>query len=155
MNPAHRLHHRLRATQLASTIALAFLPVAWAGAQSTAVVTSPADAPDGARATPSDPAPGPRLPQVEITGTAAPMLDARPSSTSRLPMTVRETPASVVVIDRATIDAMSATNTQDILRAVPGVAEVSIGHAIAADALELGMAETVRAYQRCIRSAYA
>ena len=35
------------------------------------------------------------------------------------------------------------------------VGEVSIGHAIAADALELGMAETVRAYQRCIRSAYA
>ncbi len=41
------------------------------------------------------------------------------------------------------------------LQRVPGVAEVSIGHAIAADALELGMAETVRAYQRCIRSACA
>ncbi len=41
------------------------------------------------------------------------------------------------------------------LRAVPGVLEVSIGHAIAADALELGMAETVRAYQRCIRAAFA
>ena len=35
------------------------------------------------------------------------------------------------------------------------VAEVSIGHAIAADALEFGMAETVRAYQRCIRLAQA
>jgi pyridoxine 5-phosphate synthase len=46
-------------------------------------------------------------------------------------------------------------NLPDFLRAVPGVAEVSIGHAIAADALELGMAETVRAYQRCIRSALA
>jgi pyridoxine 5-phosphate synthase len=33
------------------------------------------------------------------------------------------------------------------------VAEVSIGHAIAADALEFGMAETVRLYQRCIRQA--
>ena len=121
MNPAHRLHHRLRATQLASVIALQFLPIAWAGAQSASVNSTPADAPDGVRATQSDPVPGPRLPQVEITGTAAPMLDARPSSTSRLPMSVRETPASVIVIDRATIDAMSATNTQDILRAVPGV----------------------------------
>ena len=33
-------------------------------------------------------------------------------------------------------------------RAVPGVLEVSIGHALIADALELGMAETVRAYLR-------
>jgi pyridoxine 5-phosphate synthase len=31
------------------------------------------------------------------------------------------------------------------------VLEVSIGHALVADALELGMAETVRAYQRAIR----
>ena len=36
---------------------------------------------------------------------------------------------------------------------MPGVAEVSIGHAIAADALELGMAQTVLAYQRCIAQA--
>jgi len=48
---------------------------------------------------------------------------------------------------------LNRDNLGDFLRAVPGVAEVSIGHAIAADALELGMAETVRAYQRCIRSA--
>jgi pyridoxine 5-phosphate synthase len=33
------------------------------------------------------------------------------------------------------------------------VQEVSIGHALVADALEFGLAETVRAYQRCIRSA--
>ncbi len=50
---------------------------------------------------------------------------------------------------------LNRDNLADFLRAVPGVAEVSIGHAIAADALELGMAETVRAYQRCIRGAYA
>ncbi|MCE2658908.1 MAG: pyridoxine 5'-phosphate synthase [Rubrivivax sp.] len=50
---------------------------------------------------------------------------------------------------------LNRQNLPDFLRAVPGVAEVSIGHAIAADALELGMAETVRAYQRCIRSALA
>jgi pyridoxine 5-phosphate synthase len=36
---------------------------------------------------------------------------------------------------------------------VPGVREVSIGHALIADAVELGITETVRAYQRCIRAA--
>ncbi len=46
-------------------------------------------------------------------------------------------------------------NLPDFLRAVPGVAEVSIGHALIADALEFGIAETVRAYQRCIREAAA
>ena len=44
-------------------------------------------------------------------------------------------------------------NLADFLRGVPGVTEVSIGHAIAADALEFGVAETVRLYQRCIRQA--
>jgi pyridoxine 5-phosphate synthase len=48
---------------------------------------------------------------------------------------------------------LNRDNLADFLRVVPGVAEVSIGHAIAADALEYGMAETVRAYQRCIRQA--
>jgi pyridoxine 5-phosphate synthase len=38
---------------------------------------------------------------------------------------------------------------------VPGVLEVSIGHALIADALELGMAETVRAYRRVIDLASA
>lgn len=33
---------------------------------------------------------------------------------------------------------------------VPGVAEVSIGHALIADALELGYSSTVKAYQDCI-----
>lgn len=44
-------------------------------------------------------------------------------------------------------------NLADFLRAVPGVQEVSIGHALVADTLELGMAETVRAYLRCIHAA--
>ncbi|MCC7099510.1 MAG: pyridoxine 5'-phosphate synthase [Rubrivivax sp.] len=48
---------------------------------------------------------------------------------------------------------LNRDNLGDFLRAVPGVLEVSIGHALVADALELGMAETVRAYQRCIRLA--
>ena len=46
---------------------------------------------------------------------------------------------------------LNRDNLSDFLRAVPGVLEVSIGHALIADALELGLAETVRAYQRCIR----
>jgi len=48
---------------------------------------------------------------------------------------------------------LNRDNLADFLRAVPGVAEVSIGHALVADALELGLTETVRAYQRCIRAA--
>lgn len=50
---------------------------------------------------------------------------------------------------------LNRDNLADFLRAVPGVAEVSIGHALVADALELGLPETVRAYQRCIRAAEA
>lgn len=46
---------------------------------------------------------------------------------------------------------LNRANLTDFLRAVPGVAEVSIGHALIADALELGLAETVRDYQRCIQ----
>jgi pyridoxine 5-phosphate synthase len=49
---------------------------------------------------------------------------------------------------------LNRTNLTDFLRAVPGVQEVSIGHALIADALELGLAETVRDYQRCIQRAY-
>ncbi|MFT3817607.1 MAG: pyridoxine 5'-phosphate synthase [Rubrivivax sp.] len=48
---------------------------------------------------------------------------------------------------------LNRDNLGDFLRAVPGVLEVSIGHALVADALEFGMAETVREYQRCIRAA--
>ena len=47
---------------------------------------------------------------------------------------------------------LNRDNLPDFLRAVQGVLEVSIGHALVADALELGLAETVRAYQRCIRA---
>jgi pyridoxine 5-phosphate synthase len=50
---------------------------------------------------------------------------------------------------------LNRANLGDFLRAVPGVLEVSIGHALIADALELGMAETVRDYQRVIRGAFA
>jgi pyridoxine 5-phosphate synthase len=50
---------------------------------------------------------------------------------------------------------LNRANLTDFLRAVPGVAEVSIGHALIADALELGYTETVREYLRCIQRAYA
>ena len=50
---------------------------------------------------------------------------------------------------------LNRANLTDFLRVVPGVQEVSIGHALIADALELGYTETVRDYQRCIQKAYA
>ena len=48
---------------------------------------------------------------------------------------------------------LNRDNLGAFLAAVPRVLEVSIGHAFVADALELGMAEAVRAYRRVIESA--
>jgi pyridoxine 5-phosphate synthase len=48
---------------------------------------------------------------------------------------------------------LNRVNLTDFLRAVPGVQEVSIGHALIADALELGYTETVRGYLNCIARA--
>lgn len=50
---------------------------------------------------------------------------------------------------------LNRDNLTDFLRAVPGVQEVSIGHALIADALELGYAATVKDYLRCIDNAFA
>jgi len=50
---------------------------------------------------------------------------------------------------------LNRANLRAFLADVPGVLEVSIGHALIADALELGMAETVRAYRRVIELASA
>ncbi len=50
---------------------------------------------------------------------------------------------------------LNRDNLTPFLRAVTGVVEVSIGHALIADALELGITETVRDYQRCIQNAYS
>jgi pyridoxine 5-phosphate synthase len=41
---------------------------------------------------------------------------------------------------------LNLDNLPDFVRAVPGLQEVSIGHALMADALEMGYAATVRAY---------
>lgn len=50
---------------------------------------------------------------------------------------------------------LNRENLTAFLRTVPGVQEVSIGHALIADALELGYAATVVDYNRCIDEAFA
>ena len=49
---------------------------------------------------------------------------------------------------------LNRDNLTDFLRAVPGVLEVSIGHALIADALELGYERTVQAYLVAIDAAF-
>ncbi len=49
---------------------------------------------------------------------------------------------------------LNRDNLADFLRTVPGVQEVSIGHALIADALELGYAATVKAYRAEIDKAF-
>lgn len=48
---------------------------------------------------------------------------------------------------------LSRQNLSDFLRGLPGVLEVSIGHALIADALEFGYRETVQRYLQCIAMA--
>jgi pyridoxine 5-phosphate synthase len=50
---------------------------------------------------------------------------------------------------------LNRANLADFLRAAPAVQEVSIGHALIADALELGYAETVRQYLAAIARGHA
>ena len=50
---------------------------------------------------------------------------------------------------------LNRDNLSAFLQSVPGVAEVSIGHALIADALELGYGATVQDYLRCIREGHA
>ncbi len=45
---------------------------------------------------------------------------------------------------------LNLSNLPAFVRAVPGLAEVSIGHAFIADALELGYAAATQAYLRCV-----
>lgn len=89
-----------RATPFAlSTLSLALLGVHVAQAQTT---------------------PQQQLERVTISGSAA-ALDRPAGSSSRLGLSLRETPASVTVVDSATIEARGASNTQEILKNVPGV----------------------------------
>jgi pyridoxine 5-phosphate synthase len=48
---------------------------------------------------------------------------------------------------------LNRDNLHTFLTNVPGVQEVSIGHALIADALEIGYTETVRAYNACMPQA--
>jgi pyridoxine 5-phosphate synthase len=48
---------------------------------------------------------------------------------------------------------LNRDNLTAFIQHVPGVQEVSIGHALIADALELGYSATISAYLRCIREA--
>ena len=50
---------------------------------------------------------------------------------------------------------LNRDNLTEFLKAVPGVLEVSIGHALVSDALELGYAVTVKEYLSCIDAAFA
>jgi len=50
---------------------------------------------------------------------------------------------------------LNRDNLTAFLRTVPGVREVSIGHALMADALEMGYGATVAAYKHCIAGAFA
>jgi pyridoxine 5-phosphate synthase len=45
---------------------------------------------------------------------------------------------------------LNRDNLHTFLTTVPGVQEVSIGHALIADALELGYTDTIRAYRACM-----
>ena len=49
---------------------------------------------------------------------------------------------------------LNRDNLTEFLKAVPGVLEVSIGHALVADALEHGYTATVKDYLRCIDVAF-
>lgn len=66
------------------------------------------------------------LPTIEVSDDADTPngklnLDTPAAAASNLGLTARETPASITVVDRATIEARGAQNTQEILRAIPGV----------------------------------
>ncbi len=50
---------------------------------------------------------------------------------------------------------LNQDNLVDFLHAVPGVLEVSIGHALVADALEVGLVAAVQAYGRIVRGSGA
>ena len=50
---------------------------------------------------------------------------------------------------------LNLDNLPALVRAIPGLSEVSIGHALIADALEFGLAETVKRYRAAARGAPA
>ena len=59
--------------------------------------------------------------QVPLSADGLLNLDTPVTTGSRLGLTARETPASITVVDRHTIEERGAQNTQEILQSVPGV----------------------------------
>ena len=85
---------------------------------------------------------------------------ARAHGTPQAPAVLARYAAAGVAAQRAGLALnaghdLNRANLADFLRGVPGVREVSIGHALIADALELGLAATVRDYLRCLREGRA
>jgi iron complex outermembrane receptor protein len=116
------MHHSPPAAPLAlATLAslLALHPVL-SHAQASAPSATPAPT-TASRTTNVDPSPR-QLDRVTIQGEASTAaLQGSAGSTSRLELSLKETPASVTVVDRDSIEARGASNTQEILKAVPGV----------------------------------
>lgn len=76
----------------------------------------------GAASAQTAPADSRQLERVTVSGTStAGALESASGSSSRLQLSLKETPASVTVIDREAIEARGAGNTQEILKGVPGV----------------------------------
>lgn len=100
---------------VAALIALGTLPLA-----------ASAQPPSQSAPAPETPAHEAELPAVTVQGSAERPngtlnLGAPAATGSRLGLTVRDTPASVTVVDRATIEERGATNTQEMLKSIPGV----------------------------------
>lgn len=98
------------ASRLSVAIAAAFsLPL-------TALAADPVVLPDGSRAT--------QLDTIEVKGHKAELEQAAGTAT-RLSLSVMETPASVTVIDRDTLDARGVRTTQEALAGIPGLTVAS------------------------------
>jgi iron complex outermembrane receptor protein len=68
------------------------------------------------------------LPSIQVSAevsTPLLLLDVVSATASRLSLTPRETPASITIIDRAMIEQRGATDTQEILKSVPGIMAAS------------------------------
>ncbi|GBG01824.1 hypothetical protein AZSI13_11510 [Azospira sp. I13] len=111
------LHAPLPRALLALSILTAFTP------RANAQAVTPA-----ASASPSTPATAKVLGEVVVREQAAPLdlvLERKSETGSRLGLSIKETPASVTVIDRETIERRGADNTQEILKGVPGMTAAS------------------------------
>lgn len=98
---------KFQKTLIATLVSSLFAPLAWSQSSAEKVlksVTITASQGDASEKLPLD--------ETNVTG-------------SRLGLTPRETPASVSIVNRDTIEKRGATNTQEILASVPGVTAAS------------------------------